>query len=212
MAASCMSKLQNGAEPYLRLGALARSDLTPFSHAVLVLVGRGGAGPHDLVRMARQGRIYSDFAESQWYSEPKRLEQLGYLSSRKEPGRTRERTHYTLTERGHEALRAWMNEPSGFSRIQMEPAWRLLAADLVGEDAALESLRGLRDHIADHSARLDVAEAMAPTIPHRERYLLLNHGLARRIVEAHADWLDEVERELRPPERAERPAAEQRRH
>ena len=32
--------------------------LTPFSYAVLVLVGRDGAGPHDLVRMARQGRVY----------------------------------------------------------------------------------------------------------------------------------------------------------
>jgi DNA-binding PadR family transcriptional regulator len=147
--------------------------------------------------MARQGRIYSDFAESQWYAEPKRLERLGYLASRKEPGRTRERTHYTLTEEGHAALCEWMKEPAGFSRIQMEPAWRLLAADLVGEEAVLKSLRALRDQIADLSARLDVAEAMAPTIPHRERYLLLNHRLARGVVQAHADWLDEVERELR---------------
>lgn len=146
--------------------------------------------------MARQGRIYSDFAESQWYAEPKRLARLGYLTSRKEPGRTRERTHYTLTERGHEAVREWMNERTRFSRIQMEPAWRLLAADLVGEDVVLESLEALHDQIADLFARLDVAEAMAQTIPHRERYLLLNHGLARRIVQAHADWLAEVEREL----------------
>jgi DNA-binding PadR family transcriptional regulator len=146
--------------------------------------------------MARQGRIYSDFAESQWYAEPKRLERLGYLASRTEPGRTRERTHYTLTDKGREALGEWMNEPVRFSRIQMEPAWRLLAADLVGEKAVLQSLRALRDEIADLSARLDVAEAMAHAIPHRERYLLLNHRLSRRIVQAHADWLDEVEREL----------------
>lgn len=146
--------------------------------------------------MARQGRIYSDFAESQWYAEPKRLERLGYLSARREPGRTRERTHYSLTEKGQEALREWMKEPTGFSRIQVEPAWRLLAADLVGEEAVLESLRGLRDQIADLVARLDVAEAMASTIPHRERYLLLNHRLARGIVQAHAAWLDEVERQL----------------
>jgi hypothetical protein len=45
-------------------------------------------------------------------------------------------------------------------------------------------------------AELDVAEAMARTIPHKERYLLLNHALARRIVDAHSEWLDEVEREL----------------
>ena len=176
---------------------MARAELTPFSHVVLVLVGRGGAGAHDLVRMARQGRIYSDFAESQWYAEPKRLERLGYLAARKEPGRTRQRTHYTLTERGCEAVRAWINEPARFSRIQLEPAWRLLAADLVGDEAVLGSLRALRDEIADLSARLDVAEAMAHTIPHREPYLLLNHRLARGIVRAHAEWLDEVERTLR---------------
>lgn len=89
-----------------------------------------------------------------------------------------------------------MDEPTRFSRIQMEPAWRLLAADLVGDEAVLESLAALHEQIADLSERLDVAEAVAQTIPHKERYLLLNHALARRIVDAHAAWLDEVEREL----------------
>jgi DNA-binding PadR family transcriptional regulator len=180
---------------------LSSSGLTPFSHVVLTLVGQDGAGPHDLVRMARQGRIYADFAASQWYAEPKRLERLGYLRSRKEPGRTRARTWYTLTDKGRQALREWMREPARFSRIQMEPAWRLLAADIAGEDAVLESLRPLRQEIADLLVRLDVNEAMARTIPHRERYLLLNHGLARRIVQAHADWLDEVESQLGPRRR-----------
>ena len=133
--------------------------------------------------------------------QPKRLERLGYLRSRKEPGRTRPRTRYTLTDKGREALREWMREPARFSRIQMEPAWRLLAADLAGEEAVLESLGPLREEIADLLARLDVAEAMARTIPHREHYLLLNHRLARRIVQAHADWLDEVESELGPRRR-----------
>jgi hypothetical protein len=66
---------------------------------------------------------------------------------------------------GRQALREWMREPARFSRIQMKPAWRLLAADLVGEEAVLESLRPLRDEIADLLARLDVAEAVARTIP-----------------------------------------------
>lgn len=175
---------------------MSSDRLTPFSHVVLVLVGRDGAGAHDLARMARQGPIYSDFAESQWYAEPKRLARLGYLEPQRRPGRTGPRTHYTLTDRGRDALAAWMEQPSGFSRIFMEPAIRLLAADLVGDESVLRSLRALRDHAADLSARLDVGEAMAATLPHRERYLLLNHRLARRIVEAHREWLDEVEREL----------------
>jgi DNA-binding PadR family transcriptional regulator len=175
---------------------MSRSGLTPFSYVVLVLVGRDGAGPHDLMRMARQGRVYGTFADSQWYAEPKRLERLGYLSSEKTPGKTRERTHYSLTPRGRAALVEWMTEPSGFSRMQLEPAWRLLAADLVGDDAVLASLAGLRAEIADLNAQIDTGEAVAAQLPHRERALRLNHRLARRIVRAHEDWLDEVEREL----------------
>ncbi len=175
---------------------MSRPALTYFSYVILVLVGRNGAGPHDLVRMMRQGRIYGDFAESQYYAEPKRLARLGYLAARKEPGRTRERTHYTLTEQGLAALRAWMDEPARFPRIQQEPVVRLLAADLVGESAVLDSLQGLRTEIADLSARLDVAEAVAETLPHRRKYLLLNHRLARRLLRAHEEWLDEVDREL----------------
>jgi DNA-binding PadR family transcriptional regulator len=182
---------------------LSNKTLTPFSYAVLTLVGQGGAGPHDLVRMARSGRVYWDAAASQWYAEPKRLEALGYLSARKEPGRTRPRTHYTLTDRGRQALSEWMKEPARFPRIQHEAVVRLLAADLVGEQPVLDSLRALRDEIADIFTRLDAAEAIASTIPSREDYLILNHRLARRIVQAHSDWLDEIERELgsRPPRR-----------
>jgi PadR family transcriptional regulator AphA len=180
---------------------LSRPELTAFSHAVLTLVGQGGATPHDLARIARQGRIYADFAESQWYAEPKRLARLGYLRARKEPGKTRERTRYTLTSKGKRALLAWMDEPIRFSRIQLEPAWRLLAADIVGEEAAKRGVQGLRAEIADLHARLDVAEAAAATLPHRKKYLLLNHRLARKIVDAHAEWLDAVERELSPTSR-----------
>ncbi len=168
---------------------------------MLILVGRDGAGPHDLMRMARRGRIYGEFADSQWYSEPKRLERLGYLTSRKEPGKTRPRTHYDLTDAGRAAIAEWAREPTPFSRIQLEPAWRLLAADLVGDEAVLQSLQGLRAQIADLFEQMDEADAAAASVPHRQRYLRLNHRLGRRIVQAHLDWLDEVERELGPPAR-----------
>jgi hypothetical protein len=36
---------------------MSSDQLHPFSYVVLVLVGGDGAGPHDLLRMARQGGI-----------------------------------------------------------------------------------------------------------------------------------------------------------
>jgi DNA-binding PadR family transcriptional regulator len=175
---------------------MSRAELTPFSYAILVLVGRGGAGAHDLVRMARQGKIYAAAAESQYYAEPKRLEQLGYLTSRREPGRTRERRHYTLTAKGLEALRAWAEEPVRFPRVLHEGVVRLLAADLVGEARVRAGIADLRDELDELDALLDRAEEVAATLPHREKYLRLNHRLARRLVAAHREWVGEVEREL----------------
>jgi hypothetical protein len=43
----------------------------------------------------------------------------------------------------------------------------------------------------------DAAEALAPQPPRRERVLKVNHRFARRMLDAHAAWLQEAEAELR---------------
>jgi DNA-binding PadR family transcriptional regulator len=146
--------------------------------------------------MMRQGRVYWTAAESQYYAEPKRLEKLGYLSARKEPGRTRERTHYELTDEGRRALAEWVAQPAPLPKIQSEPVIRLLAADLVDPAAVLEGLASLRDEIAEQRAGLERGEEIAGTLPQRERYLRVNHALASAFLDAHLTWLEEAEREL----------------
>jgi DNA-binding PadR family transcriptional regulator len=178
---------------------MSSDRLTLFSYEILALIGRGGASAHDLSRMVEKGRIYAWAGVSQYYTEPKRLAALGYLDARKEPGKTRERTFYTLTDAGLGALRAWARAPSRFPRLRHEALVRLLAADLVGEDAVLASLAGLREDIAELATQIEAAEADADELPHRRTYLLLNHRLARRLLEVHLEWLDEVERELGRP-------------
>jgi DNA-binding PadR family transcriptional regulator len=175
---------------------MADAGLTPFSYAVLALVGDDGAGPHDLVRTARESRVFWSAAESQWYAEPKRLAKLGCLHAEKRPGRTRERTYYQLTDRGREALVAWAAEPARFPRIQHDAATRLLLGDLVPDSVLVAGLKGLRRDIAEITAQLDSADAVSAEAPHRARYLRLNRALARRILEAHSAWIEQVEREL----------------
>ena len=136
------------------------SDLTELSHVVLALVGRTGAGPHDLADMARRGqRLHYAGAASKMYAEPKRLERLGYLQSEKQPGRTRERTHYTLTAKGLAALQDWLGTPAAFPRIKNAAAARVLASDLADDpQVVVESLSALRQEIEELERILDEGE------------------------------------------------------
>src|SRR5881398_2592963 len=127
--------------------SLVNSGLSLFSYEILGLVGPNGAGAHDLLRMARHGRILDWAGESQYYTEPKRLAKLGYLTARKEPGKTRERTVYALTEKGLDALRAYARTPVSFTPLKSAALLRLLICDLVGEEATRDSMATLRDDL-----------------------------------------------------------------
>lgn len=137
----------------------------PVSYEVLGLVGRNGAGPHDLRGMVRRGRVLDWAGESRYYVEPKRLARLGFLEARKEPGKTRERTVYTLSEKGLDALREWAATPARFTPIKNEALVRILVADLVGEAPTRTSISALREEIAELSDRLDDAELSAESLP-----------------------------------------------
>src|ERR671914_556580 len=112
---------------------MSSDELRFFSYEILGLVGSTGAGPHDLRQMVRRGRMLDWAGESRYYVEPKRLARLGYLEARKEPGKTRERTVYSLTEKGLEALREYAGTPVTFTPVKSDALLRLLIADLVGE-------------------------------------------------------------------------------
>jgi PadR family transcriptional regulator AphA len=175
---------------------LSTDDLSLFSYEILGLVGREGAGAHDLLQLARRGRILAWAGESQYYAEPKRLAGLGYLDARREPGKTRERTVYTLTDQGLEALREYAETPVRFTPLKSEPLLRLLIADLVGEKTTRASIASLRDDIADLQRRVAESEQAAELLPHRRKYLLLITSFLRRLLELQLEWVDEVEREL----------------
>jgi DNA-binding PadR family transcriptional regulator len=175
---------------------MSRDELSLFSYEILGLVGRGGAGAHDLLQMARRGRMLDWAGESRYYVEPKRLAGLGYLESRKEPGKTRERTVYSLTDDGLEVLREYARTPVRFTPLKSDSLLRLLICDLVGEPVTRASMATLRDDIADLVARLEHVEAAARALPHRTKYLMLVNEFMRRLFELHLNLVDEVEREL----------------
>jgi DNA-binding PadR family transcriptional regulator len=175
---------------------MSRDELSLFSYEILGLVGPTGAGTHDLRLMARRGRMLDWAGESQYYTEPKRLARLGYLDARKEPGKTRERTFYTLTDKGLEALRAWAQTPVHLTPIKSEVLVRLLIADLVGERVTRESITTLREDIADLAARVEQTEAGTSSLPHRRKYLRLVTGFLRDVLDLHLELVEDVEQQL----------------
>jgi DNA-binding PadR family transcriptional regulator len=177
-------------------------DLNNVSYATLALIGDGGASPQDLVDMNRRGgQIYYAVAASRLYAEPKRLEELGYVRSEKRPGKTRERSFYTLTPKGREALRRWILEPPSLPRIQNEAVLKLMSGDILGDDGRLlETLLTLRGELAEQEAKLDEARGRLDALPHRRTYLELVVALGERLCRVQREWLDEVERELARPD------------
>ena len=121
----------------------------------------------------REGAIFWTTSESHYYAEPRRLAALGFLQARTEPGRTRPRTPYELTDAGREALTAWLAEPAAMPRVQNESMVKLLAADFSDDATIAASLAGVRAGIERAYRDLEEMERRALQIPHRTRYLRL---------------------------------------
>lgn len=139
-------------------------------------------------------------AASKIYERAARLAQQGYLNAEKRPGKTRERTYYTLSDTGLAALQAWLEEPSRFPRIQSEAVTRVFASDLaVDEGGVLRSLQALESEIEQLHRVLDDDERRAMQFPHRARQLQLVRSLGRRLLDAHTERLAEVEDILGAP-------------
>lgn len=176
----------------------AKIKLTPFSYVVLTLVGRSGATAPELVDMMGRGRMYWSAPRSQWYAEPKRLADAGYLKRKTEPGETTDRTRYMLTKAGRAAIESWVRTPATLPAVKNEMIVRVLAADLLGDPAAV--LQGLQPSVSDEiaSARAAVEENLerARSLGERGERLRLQHELTRTILDAYQTYLDAIDQLL----------------
>jgi DNA-binding PadR family transcriptional regulator len=169
----------------------------PLSYAILALIGEGGASAHELVDYVRRGGpAFWTSAPSQIYAEPKRLERLGWVTATIEPGKTRARRVYHLTDSGRTALQEWAREPAPYADIRDQAHVRLLAGDMLDDDEIVASLTAMRPQLDAVDALLAESEQRALDLPHRTPYLLLAQSLGRHLVAAYRAWIDQVEHEL----------------
>lgn len=128
--------------------------LTSTSFIVLGLLERLGEGtPYDLKTLvaASIGNFWS-VPHSALYAEPERLAKAGYLSERRE-AQGRRRKLYSLTERGREALRDWLDAPTDELPELRDPGLLKL---FFGADVTTLASRRLQAHrrkLAEYEAR-----------------------------------------------------------
>jgi DNA-binding PadR family transcriptional regulator len=148
--------------------------------------------------MSRRGRFFDWAGESQYYVEPKRLARLGYLDARKEPGKTRERTVYSLNEKGLAALREWAQTPVHFTPLKSEALIRLLVTDVAGEPVVRESIATLRVDLEEIRSAVETERAFAATLPHRQKYLDLGLDFAEGLIGLYEQLIEKVEQDFAP--------------
>ena len=103
--------------------------------------------------------------QSQVYKELRRMQELGWVEMEREEQESRpDRKVYSITEKGHAALRSWQGQPPEVFQIRDE----LLLKVLFGGFASPGDLaQNLRNSIAEHEMRLLAYRQNAQFLPMR---------------------------------------------
>ena len=134
-----------------------------LSYALLALLSRRPLTGYELTK-----RFYGSVAfcwhahQSQIYSELKRIEKRGWVSSKLETQTTRpNKKAFILTESGREALVAWLRTPPPEFALKDEWLMRVWAVDLLKPDEARELLNACRRF---HEERLKTYRVLLQTL------------------------------------------------
>jgi hypothetical protein len=89
-----------------------------------------------------------------------------------------------------------VRSPARFPSLRHEALVRVLAADVVGEEAVREGIAALDAQLVELDVAVEQARADAERLPHRRKYLLMGYRLARGWLDLNRGWLHDIRREL----------------
>lgn len=120
-------------------------QLTTTSYAVLAQVAVRPWSTYELAQQrVRYFRYVWPRAESAIYREAKRLAARGLIEGRKEFTGKRERTVYSITTRGKEAIREWLATPVSPFSMDFEALLRIFVLPLGTKDDIVGTLQQVR--------------------------------------------------------------------
>ncbi len=173
--------------------------LTTTSYAILSLLG---VQPWTTYQLAQQmdrsvGRMWPR-AASVVYEEPKRLVRAGLAEATTEYTGKRASTVYSITDRGREALSAWLEVGGDGPTLEFEALLKVAFADNGSIEALRANLVAMRDWVEEDrvavAGRLDEYGTTGGPYPERLPIIALATRFFVEMNEAMARWVDWAER------------------
>ena len=175
--------------------------MTTSSFAVLSLLDLKPWTGYELTQQATRSLRYAwPKSERLLYSEPKKLVELGYATSRKELSGKRSRNIYEITSEGREALADWAASRAQPPRFEIEALLRLLFADHGSTDDLARALDELESDIREHHEA--IVELMGSYLdgghpfPHRTHLSVLFASFQLEMFRAIERWIEFARSEI----------------
>jgi DNA-binding PadR family transcriptional regulator len=167
--------------------------MTTTTYAVLGLLAIKPWTTHELVQQVNFSlrRIWPR-AQSKLYEEPKKLVALGYAEDQEEWVGRRRRMRYTITDKGREALRAWLAVPGEGPSLEFEQLLKIEFADSGNKNDILANLAATLDWVQRENAENLVAGraylAGKGSFPERAALNLIGGRFLTDFYAMVADW------------------------
>ncbi len=169
-------------------------DLTPTGRVILGMISLGCRTGYEIKHFVdKSTRHFWAASYGQIYPELKRLEEQGLVQGAPEPTGGRARVVYQLTDRGREALNAWLaSDIDPFYELRDEGMLKLFFSDNLPE-RRIENIRAMRVRQERKLAQLQAMEEGARKGP-TGTYLTLQLGIGS--TKWFIEWCEETERLL----------------
>jgi PadR family transcriptional regulator AphA len=177
------------------------SRLTASSHAVLGLLAIQPWTGYELTQQAtRSLRFAWPKSERLLYSEPKKLVEHGLVTARQEPVGQRNRTVYTITDKGRNALSEWMVTTPQPPVLEAEALLRLLFAENGTKDDLISALTTMADDAAELHEQVTLINASyldgQHPFPQRTHLSVLFATFQLELFDLIVKWVDFAKAEI----------------
>ena len=170
-------------------------ELSATGRVILGLVANQPRSGYDIKAMVdKSTRFFWAASYGQIYPELKRLSERGFIEGSDESQGGRQRTVYSITREGEEALGEWLGSDEQAHELRDEALLKLFFSGHASRDDLISVVETKREEHLDALERFKEIEPLAASSNDFGPLMVLRYGMAYN--EFAADWCEQALEEL----------------